>query len=83
MFDTETNSWAVDLKLLDLQTERECHVSCATNYAAFVFGGQNNDMVNMKSIERLSLVERRDYAGKVIPRQWASSTLKEVPQMYS
>lgn len=83
MFDTETNTWALDLKLPDLQTERECHLSCATKYAAYVFGGQNNDMVNIKMIERLSLFERHDSAGKAIPRQWISTSLDEAPQMYS
>ena len=58
MLVVESGNWWCQKSL---EQPRCCHSSCANYQAVYVFGGMDESNKMLQSIERLALMEERDY----------------------
>ena len=78
LFDTESGEWMASSTYPDLKTARYYHSSCASQSAAFVYGGFDVRINFLNDVEYLRLEEQRDWFGQVKQPEWKSFALKEL-----
>ena len=55
LFDTHTEQWVSEPSMPEMITARSYHSNCATDYAAFVYGGESNSATNSSCLEFMAL----------------------------
>ena len=76
LFDTQISDWVVSPAQPSLVTARYHHASCATESAAFVYGGADQDQEYLDQMEYQRLDEKHDWLGRKKMPQWTSFTIK-------